>query len=56
MLDKLKKKISELETKKLAIINDIKEGNITVEGIIRAGKELELIRDKIWAIEEAIHN
>ncbi len=57
MLDKLKSKIQELEVRKQKILTDLKESktNISVDGIIKAGQELELIRVKIWAIEEAIH-
>jgi len=56
MLEKFKAKIEELEVKKQKILTDLKEGkkHITVDGIITAGKELELIRVKIWTIEEAI--
>ena len=57
MLQKFKNRIEELEVKKQKILTDIKENNVaSVDGIIKAGKELELIRVKIWAIEEAIHS
>jgi len=56
MLEKLKAKIETLEVKKQKILTDVKDGKIiSVDGIIKAGQELELIRVKIWAIEEAIH-
>lgn len=57
MLEKFKAKIEELEVKKQKILTDLKEGktHITLDGIIKAGQELELIKVKIWAIEEAIH-
>lgn len=57
MLEKLKAKIQELEDKKQKILNDLKEGktHISVDSIIELGRELELIRVKIWAIEEAIY-
>jgi len=57
MLEKCKAKIEELEVKKQKILTDLKDGkqHITVDGIISAGKELELIRVKIWTIQEMIH-
>lgn len=56
MIEKAKQKIAELEAKKQKILADVKSGKvISVDGIINAGHELELIRVKIWAIEEAIH-
>ena len=56
MLEKLKGRIEELEVRKQKILTELKEGkHISVEGVITVGKELELIRVKIWAIEEAIH-
>lgn len=57
MLNKFKTKIEALEVKKTRILTDLKEGKtaITVDGIIKAGQELELLRVKIWAIEEAIN-
>ena len=56
MLEKFKAKIEELEVKKQKILTDVKDGKIiNVDGIIKAGQELELIRVKIWAIEEAIY-
>lgn len=56
MLEKFKSKIEELEVKKLKILTDVKDGKIiSVDGIIKAGQDLELLRVKIWAIEEAIH-
>ena len=57
MLEKLNKQIEKLEVKKEKILTDIKESDVaSVDGIIKAGKELELIRVKIWAIEEAIRS
>lgn len=57
MIDKLKKEIEKLEVKKRKIVTDVKEGKIiSIDGIINSGKELELLRVKIWAIEEAIHS
>ena len=57
MLEKLNKQIEKLEVKKQKILTDIKESNVaSVDSIIKAGKELELIRLKIWTIEEAIHS
>ena len=57
MLEKLNKKIEKLEERKQKILTDIKSSNVaSVDGIISAGKELELIRVKIWAIKEAIHS
>ena len=56
MLEKLKLKLEQLEVKKQKILTDVKDGKIiSVEGIIKTGQELELIRVKIWAIEEAIY-
>ena len=56
MLDKLKLKIEALELKKQQILTDVKDGKIiSVDGIIKAGQELEIIRLKIWTIEEAIN-
>ena len=55
MLEKLELKIKEFEERKKKIMDDIRTGNITgIDGIISAGKELELIRFKISTIEEAI--
>jgi len=57
MLEKLNKQIEKLEVRKQKILTDIKESDVaSVDGIIKAGKELELIRVKIWAIEEAIRS
>ena len=57
MLDKLNKEIVKLEVKKRKILTDVKDGKIiSVDGIIKAGQELELLRCKIWTIEEAIHS
>ena len=57
MLEKLRKQIEKLDVRKHQILTEIKDSDTaSVDGIIRAGKELELIRVKIWAIEEAIHS
>lgn len=57
MLEKLNKEIEKLEAKKRKILTDVKDGKIiSVDGIIKAGQELELLRVKIWAIEEAIRS
>jgi hypoxanthine-guanine phosphoribosyltransferase len=56
MLEKFKAKIEELEVKKQKILTDVKDRKIiSVDGIIKAGQDLELIRVKIWAIEEALY-
>lgn len=55
MLEKLQKQIDKLETDKQNILIGVRQGSIrSVDGIIKAGKDLELIRVKIWAIDEAI--
>lgn len=55
-MEKVKFKLQELEAKKQQILTDLKEGktHISVDSIIKIGQELELIRVKIWTIEEII--
>lgn len=55
-MEKVKLKLQELEAKKQQILTDLKEGktHISVDSIIKIGQELELIRVKIWTIEEII--
>lgn len=53
---KLHFKIKELQEKRMEILNTLKNrDDISFEEVIKKGKELELLREKIWAIEEAIH-
>tara|TARA_R110000744_G_scaffold365698_3_gene474582 strand:+ start:307 stop:477 length:171 start_codon:yes stop_codon:yes gene_type:complete len=55
-MEKAKLKIERLEVRKQNILTKFKEEQCySVDGIIQAGKELELLRVKIWAIEEAIY-
>lgn len=57
MLKKLKKRIEVLEDKKREIMADVKNGKIiSYDGVIEAGKKLELLRVEIWAIESAIQS
>lgn len=56
MIEKLNAKIEELQEQKQKILNDLKEGKtpISTNNIIKIGQELEVIRCKIWTIEETI--
>ena len=54
--EKVHFKIEELQEKRMEILNTLKNrDDISFEEVIKKGKELELLREKIWAIEEAIH-
>lgn len=56
MLEKLQKKIAELEEKKIKIQTSVKNGEVaSVDAIIQAGKDLEALRTGIWLLEEVIH-
>jgi hypothetical protein len=55
-MEKAKKRIEQLEKRKQNILTKFKSQEfVSVDGIINAGKELELLRVKIWAIEEAVY-
>ena len=54
--EKVHFKIEELQEKRMEILNTLKNrDDISFDEVIAKGKELELLREKIWAIEEAIH-
>jgi hypothetical protein len=56
-MEKLFKRIEQLEVRKQNILTKLKNNEVvSVDGFIQAGKDLELLRVKIWALEEAIHN
>jgi len=57
MLEKFKKRIKALKKEKEIIQIEFKKGNIfSADDIIAKAKKIELIREKIWTLEEAIHS
>jgi len=56
LLDKLKTKIEALQTKRINILNSLKNRDaISFDEIVSKGREIEVLQNKIFAIEEAIH-
>jgi hypothetical protein len=55
LLEKLKSKIEALELRKQNILTGLKV-NMTYDKVVSAGKEIESIKLKIWAIEEAMYS
>lgn len=55
LLKKLKSKIEALELRKQNILTGLKV-SMTYDNVVSAGKEIESIKLKIWAIEEAMYS
>lgn len=56
-LEKLQSKNESLQSKQMEILNSLKNRDaISYDEVIKKGQELELLREKIWAIEETIHS
>jgi hypothetical protein len=55
LLEKLKSKIEALELRKQNILTGLKV-SMTYDKVVSAGKEIESIKLKIWAIEEAMYS
>ena len=54
--EKVHSKIEELQEKRMEILNTLKNrDDISFEEVMKKGKELELLLEKIRTIEEAIH-
>ena len=56
LLDKLKTKIEALQSKRINILNSLKNrDSISFDEIVSKGREIDVLQNKIFAIEEAIH-
>ena len=56
LLDKLKSKIEALQSKRINILNSLKNrDSISFDEIVSKGREIDVLQNKIFAIEEAIH-
>ena len=56
LLEKLLSAIQNLQERRMKLLNTLKNrDDISFNEIITKGKELELLLEKIWTIEEVIH-